>query len=85
MARGLSEEARVAWDRALGLLDPELPGSMGAVHRLLRIASLVRLGEPEEARPDAEELISAGWRRPGWIRLGLEGKVPPGDVPSVLY
>ncbi len=78
-------QAQEAWERALVLLDPELPGSMGADHRLLRLAALLRLGRPEEARPDAEELIALGWQRPGWIRLALSGATQPDHVPVILF
>ncbi len=82
---GEPERAASSWQDALRILDEDTVGPVGIYHRLLRIAVLLRLGLVEEARPDAEELIALGWRRPEWLRLALNENTSLEELPAVLY
>ncbi|MCP4900713.1 MAG: tetratricopeptide repeat protein, partial [bacterium] len=78
-------QAQIAWEHALSLLELNPPGSRGFHDQLLSIAVLLRLDRPEEARPEAEDLLALGWKRPEWLRLALGPETKPEDVPVLLY
>jgi serine/threonine protein kinase/tetratricopeptide (TPR) repeat protein len=83
--RGDHAGARASWARSMELLAQGETGTIGAQHRILNVATLLRLGRPEDARSDAEYLMNLGWQRPQWLQLALEPDIRPEDVPVPLY
>jgi tetratricopeptide (TPR) repeat protein/tRNA A-37 threonylcarbamoyl transferase component Bud32 len=85
-AMGDQDGSTASWLEALHLIENEPPEHRNDNDiQLLRVAALLRLGRPGDARSDAETLLSLGWQRPAWIRLARSNAVRPGQVPAVLY
>ncbi len=63
------EGARVAWQRALEVIEPHARSALHPEVRDLRARALFRVGRLDEARPIVDRLLAQGYREPELVEL----------------